>query len=358
MMSEQLKKEVLATRPRQIDVAKAAGVSPSTVSKVLSGDSSISKKIRERVLHAIRELDYPIAELRSHGAAKSTGKIRLVTYYQFLTRENSYFHSEIIHAVLDECHRLGYEILTLLLNRDQENSADEYRAQLAEEEVDAVLFVGIDQPEFLGPVRESGAVALIVNGNDPDSYFESISPALRDGCRMVTRHLIAQGHTEIVHVTHLYRSFIRRRLEGFKDALEEAGLPFSMENNVIDMIGMGEQRFSAERAAEEIQRIVEAGKLKATAIFCVSDYTAFGVIQGLQQAGKKVPDDYAVASFDNLPLAQLCRPRITSAGVDRDSMGRLAVRRLIERIQSPSSPVLRIEVGATLCERESSVRGA
>ena len=215
-----------------------------------------------------------------------------------------------------------------------------------------MLFVGVDLPEILLPVRSMDLPAVIINGTDPQSEFDCLAPALREGSRIATRHLIDLGHREIVHVTHLYRNIIHRRMEGFKEALEEAGLPFSPERNIID-IDHG-SHFSSDKAADLICSLIRQGKLTATAIFCVSDYTAFGVIQGIQRAGRRVPEDYSVVSFDDLPLAQLCSPTLTSVGVDRVALGRLAVQRLLDRWQNPDGPALRIEVGARLSERNSS----
>lgn len=171
---------------------------------------------------------------------------------------------------------------------------------------------------------------------------------------MATRHLIELGHRDIVHVTNIYRPFIARRLEGFRDALEEAGIPFDAARNVIDIPQQG--HFSIETTAEAIFRLVSEGNLRATAIFCVSDYIAFGTIQGIQRAGRNVPDDFSVISFDDLPLAQLCRPAITTVGVDRPAVGRLAVERLVGRLHEPEGPTLRIDVGARLTVRESARR--
>lgn len=344
-------------RPRQSDVARLAGVSPSTVSKVINGAAGISAELRDRVTRVMQELGYDPGERRAptgSGAGTRVRRVKLITFYQFLVRENSYFHAEVIRSVLTECERQGMEIETVLLSRDGPNDLDAYAAKLTATPADAMMLVGIDAPEILAPVRAAGVPALIVNGADPDCRIDCVSPALRDGSRMATRHLIEQGHREIVHVTHLYRRFIRQRLEGFRDALEEAGIAFSPERHVLDIDH--DRHFSSERAADFICERVLSGQLNATAIFCVSDYTAFGVVQGIQRAGKSVPGDYSVACFDDLPLAQLSSPTLTSAGVDRDALGRLAVQRLVERMQRPDIPVLRIEMAPHLSVRNSTRR--
>lgn len=340
------------TRPKQSDVAREAGVVPSTVSKVINNSSGISHDVRDRVFKAIKELGYIAPESKNIVSA-SASRVKMVTYYQFLTRETSYFHAEVIHSILDECKKNNLEISTVLLNRDAENPVDDYVLKLMESPTDAVIFVGIDAPEYLKPVQDAGIPGVIVNGKDPDFFFDCISPAMRDGCRLATRYLISLGHRKLVHVTHLYRSIIHQRVDGFREALEEAGIEFSAERNVINL-GNDERRFSPEQASDEIYKLVKKGSLDATAIFCASDYIAFGVIQGIQRAGKTVPGDFSVASFDDLPLVQLCNPTITSTGVNRDSLGRMAVQRLIDRLSSSKKPVLHIEVGTHLVIRDST----
>lgn len=343
--------ESVGPRLKQADIARKAGVSPSTVSKVINGGPGISQELRSRVMNAVRELGYD-AQTAGRQTATQLRRIKLVTYFQFLTRESSYFHSEVICSVLAECERLGLEIDTVLLSRDDPNDMEQYQTRLSEGRVDGVMFVGVDMPDALAPVRHAGWPAVLINGYDPEGQFDCISPALREGSRLATRYLIERGHREIVHITHLYRPIIRRRLEGFKDALEEAGIEFSMDRHVIDIDH--DHHFSSEKAAEKICDMIRRRDLKATAIFCVSDYTAYGVIQGILRAGKSVPGDYSVVSFDDLPLAQLCSPSLTSVGVDRVAFSQVAVGRLIERLQNPEGPALRIEVGAHLSERNST----
>jgi DNA-binding LacI/PurR family transcriptional regulator len=341
-----------APRPKQSDVARRAGVSASTVSKVINGGPGISAEVRDRVLQAIRDIGYAVETSRTSATPGAGRRLILVTYYQFLTRDGAWFHADVLATILDECEKRGVEIETVLLNRDAPVDIAQVQASVAALTADAVLLVGVDTPDILRVIRAHGLTGVIVNGIDGELTFDCVLPAAREGSRLATRHLIELGHRELVHVTHLYRPLIRRRLEGFRDALEEAGLPFDLERNVIDIPQHG--HFSIEMTAEAIQQRVAAGTLAATAIFCVSDYTAFGTIQGIQRAGRDVPGDFSVVSFDDLPLAQLCRPAITSVGVDRVAIGRLAVDRILGRLHDPDGPVLRIDVGARLTIRDST----
>lgn len=341
-----------AARPKQADVARRAGVSASTVSKVINGGPGISAEVRDRVLQAVRDLGYAVETSRASTNPGAGRRVILVTYYQFLTRDGAWFHADVLATILDECEKRGVEIETILLNRDAPVDMEQVRASFASLTADAVLLVGVDTPDILRAARARGLTGVLVNGIDGELTFDCVLPAAREGSRLATRHLIELGHRDLVHVTHLYRPLIRRRLEGFRDALEEAGLPFDLERNVIDIPQHG--HFSIEMTAEAIQQRVAAGTLAATAIFCVSDYTAFGTIQGIQRAGRDVPGDFSVVSFDDLPLAQLCRPAITSVGVDRVAIGRLAVERLLGRLHDPDGPVLRIDVGARLTIRDST----
>jgi DNA-binding LacI/PurR family transcriptional regulator len=335
---------------RQTEVAKRAGVSPATVSKVINGGTGISPALRSRVLQTMQEMGYlPDEAQRRLGSIPR--RICLVTYFQFLSLDTSYFHAEVIRSITSECAHFGISVESVLLDRDGPRDIAGYRQQLKERgDVDGVLTVGIDSLELLAPLRGSSKAVIIVNGNDPLGMFDSVSPAARLGSYLAAQHLLACGHREIVHVTHLNRPFIQQRLDGFREALEQAGIPFDASRHLINI---DSQIFSAQRASKVIGTMVRQGSLKATALHCVSDYTAFGVIQGLQRAGRRVPQDYSVVSFDDLPFAPLCTPPLTSVGIDRAHLGRMAVKQLINRHQHPEEPAQRLETGPRLSIRES-----
>ncbi|MDB5812976.1 MAG: hypothetical protein JWM03_306 [Rhodocyclales bacterium] len=335
---------------RQVEVARRAGVSPATVSKVINGGAGISAALRSRVLQTMEEMGYlPDEAQRRMGAIPH--RICLVTYFQFLSLDTSYFHAEVIRSITSECAHFGISVESILLDRDGPRDLAAYRRQLkAHGDVEGVLSVGIDSLELLAPLRGTGKAILIVNGNDPLGMFDSVSPAARLGSYMAAQHLLACGHREIVHVTHLNRPFIQQRLDGFREALEQSGIPFDASRHLINI---DNQIFSAQRASNVISTMVRQGKLHATALHCVSDYTAFGVIQGLQRTGRRVPQDHSVVSFDDLPFAPLCTPPLTSVGIDRSHLGRVAVKQLIHRYQHPDEPAQRVETGPRLSIRES-----
>lgn len=339
----------LAKRPRQTDVARRAGVSPATVSKVINGGAGISPGLRKRVLQAMEALGlHPDEARRRLGALPH--RICLITYAQFLALDSSYFHAEVLRAITAECAAYGMRIDRVLLDRDAPNDPGAYRRHLAELEFDAALMVGLDDQVFLEPLRAGRVPVVIVNGHDRLGLCDSVSPAARQASYLAAQHLLACGHREIMHITHLFRPVIQQRLEGFRDALEQAGIPFDPARHVLNIDC---QVFSTERAASVIEQRVRQGQLTATGLHCVSDYTALGVIRGLVRAGRRVPADHSVVSYDDLPIAALCEPPLTAAGVDRTSLGRLAVKRLIERFQAPAEPAQRIELAAHLCSRAS-----
>jgi DNA-binding LacI/PurR family transcriptional regulator len=334
---------------RQVEVARRAGVSPATVSKVINGGTGISPELRSRVLQTMQEMGYvPDEAQRRLGAIPR--RICLITYFQFLSLDSSYFHAEVIRSITSECAHFGISMESVLLDRDGPRDLALYRQQIKERDTEGVLIVGIDSLELLAPLRGTGKSVVIVNGNDPLGMLDSVSPAARLGSYLAAQHLLACGHREIVHVTHLNRPFIQQRLDGFREALEQAGIPFDAARHLINIDC---DTCSAQRASAMIGSMVRRGTLKATALHCVSDYTAFGVIQGLQRAGRLVPQDHSVVSFDDLPFAPLCTPPLTSVGIDRSHLGRIAVKQLINRYQHPDEPAQRVETGPRLSIRES-----
>jgi len=174
-----------------------------------------------------------------------------------------------------------------------------------------------------------------------------VSPAFRAGAHLATRHLIERGHREILHVTSLHRSTCRKRLDGFRDALRGAGLPFR-DDMVINL-----DSYAADFVERAMAEKVASGPLPATAVFCVTDSAALGLISALRRAGYSVPRDLSVIGFDDMPMSALFAPRLTTIHVDREAIGRAAVERLIARVAMPDEPAWRIELGGHLAERDS-----
>lgn len=326
------------------DVANVAGVSVPTVSKTLRHRGGVSEAIQQRVMEAVRETGYQ----RKSNYLETKVDLQSITLASFVKYgSNDLFYGEIFKGVQDECRRIGLDLETALLPSDDKIDlaflSDSIKAS------QAVLLIGIDEPDVLDVVAELGVAATIINGYDRQMRIPSVTPDYRYGGWQATRHLIEMGHRDIIHITHRHRDSMRRRFDGFRDALADFSIEFDPERHLLDT-GTRLNNLGVERA---MAQLLAKGRPDCTAFFCVSDVTALNVIQALMKAGYSVPGDFSVFGFDDLPVCQISNPQLSTMAIDRAELGRTGVRLLTQQASNPERCTRRIELGVSLVIRES-----
>ncbi len=334
-------------KTRLSDIAAAAAVSVSTVSRALSGAPGISGDLRRRVIEIAGHLGYDrLPAERDAGPAAPIGSVTVVTCRQYITDSANDFYSAILEGVRGSCAELGIGLRSHLLDLNAPDLAGCARA-LENISCEGVLLLGLDEQPFLDVVRRAHVPAVIVSGDDPEMQLDSVSPAFRSGANLATRHLIELGHRKIVHVNAMRRSTCRKRLDGFMDALRAAGIPYR-DDMVLDF-----PSYAADVVEETMTLRLRTSPLDATAVCCVTDSAAMGIISALRNAGYSVPGDISVIGFDDMPVSQFFSPGLTTIHVARETIGRTAVERLLARVGDPGAPAWRVELGGHLVERES-----
>ena len=264
------------------DVAKTAGVSTGTVSRVLNGRPGVKTQTKAQVLATIEELGYkPDAAARELSANQgkriglhvATGERRMVLIPYFML---------FLEHLVEELQNDGFRLFEIPSRADG----------LPEYLTDGVVLLGAyeDDPRVTHLQREEVPFVLIGHGEE----VRSVAPDDLDGGKQAARHLLKLGHTDIVHVsgfTNSQASF--DRYEGFKEMLGEAGLEFS-KDYLLD----GE--FTSLGAYRALRKAHERG-LRFSAVFAASDEMALGVIAALEDVGLRVPVDVSVVGFDDLP---------------------------------------------------------
>lgn len=326
------------------DVAHAAGVSVPTVSKTLRNRGGVSSKIQLRVMEAVRETGYQ----RKANYLETKLDLKTITLLSFVNYgSNDLFYGEIFKGIQEECADIGLELNIVLVNELEEIDQKFLKETL--KGVRALLLVGIDNGPVLDLVAELGVTATIVNGYDRQMRIPSVTPDYRYGGWQATRHMLDKGHRDIIHVTHMFRDSMRRRYDGFRDALDDAEITFDPDKHLIDT-GMRDSNLGVEQAME---KLLAKGRPDCTAFFCVNDVAAVTVLQSLTKAGYRVPEDYSIFGFDDLPICQLFSPHISTMNIDRNGLGRTGVRLLSEQVSKPDQRVRRIEIGVTLVDRDT-----
>lgn len=332
-------------QPTLRDLAEVAGVSIAAVSKVLNNRKGVGAETRERVMRVARELGY-----RGRGGRLADEKLTsaaIVTLDRYVTNDS--FYGEIIQSIVQEGASAGIDVSVSVTGTPAGAACPEVLFPAGPPQ--AVFLVGIDEPTVVEAVHALGRPAVIVNGMDRHMRLPSVSPDYHLGGWRATRYLLELGHRRIVHVTHPYRESLRRRVDGFRNAIEEAGIAFDPSRHILDLGSPARIGISAREPVAEYLRSVDT---TPTAFFCVNDIVALGVIQALQAQGLSVPGDVSVMGFDGLAVGAHALPPLTSMRIDRREVGRAAVRQLLDRVGFPDRPAQRLSIGVELLVRESA----
>ncbi|TYP75510.1 LacI family DNA-binding transcriptional regulator [Paenibacillus methanolicus] len=318
------------------DVAKRAGLSVVTVSRVLNNESTVREKNRLKVLEVMRELDYhPKAAARS----LAKGKTNLIGM-MLSTLDDSFFDA-VIKEISDRLAAKGY-YLTLSVDSDLSPML------FQEDRVDGVILLSpINEIAHMRELDKRKIPYILIDHQHPAPSVSSIVVDNYAGSVMAANHLLALGHKDIAHITGppLFLSS-RERERGFRHAMREAGLaPFA--------VVPGE--FQIASGLEAADRWLAAGRLP-TAVFAADDYTAIGVITALQAAGVRVPRDVSVIGFDDQVIASQYRPALTTIRQPAEHIGRQAVDIMLATLQGELPTPAKVELKPELVVRASTAK--
>ncbi|UFJ39399.1 LacI family transcriptional regulator [Brevibacillus humidisoli] len=329
------------------DVARAAGVSPSTVSRVISRHPKISPATARKVREAMESLGYHPNIMAKSLVSKSTQTIGLVLPRSAEELFVNPFFSEVLRGMLAYANTARYDMLMSSATSQQEE-LDAVTRMVLGRRVDGLILMAprlgdpiierlleLDFPFVLLGRSPEHEDLFLVNNNNVSAGYDA------------THHLISLGHTRIGFVGGPPDMVvIHDRLTGYKQALEEVGLPFRDEW-VINADLLQKSGFHAVSVAMNYQE-------KPTAFVIADDIVAFGMIRGLCEAGLSVPEDVSVISFNNIMLSELSNPPISTIDIGIYHLGYLTVQQLIRRLSGESSLQKQVIVPHRLIVRGSS----
>lgn len=322
------------------DVAVEARVSPTAVSRYLNHRIVLPKATRDRIDAAIAKLDYRpniLAKRLSLGRSEAIG---LVT-----PEIANPFYAELAAAIEAEAGNHGYSVHLIATGGDRRREAEILR-RLKDHFVDGLIMM-TNQPD-------DGTLAALLTRHDNVVLLDEDIPGVdvpkifvenESGAYLATRCLIDAGHTDIALVSGPEGLFtVNERLHGFQRAMREKGLDARPERVLL---GQYTRQFGEEAG----RRLIGMEK-RPTAIFACSDYLAIGIYLACREAGLRVPDDISIVGFDDMPLAFLVDPPLTTVRQPVAEMGRLAVRQLFARFGAPDAPTA-IRLPVELVSRHS-----
>ncbi|MFD0961158.1 LacI family DNA-binding transcriptional regulator [Paenibacillus chungangensis] len=311
------------------EVAKLAGVSEATVSRVLNNVGPMREETRVRVMKAAAELGYEPNALAQQFARRRSGNIGVILpFVPKVHLFSTYYFSEILSGIGEAAQRLGYDLL--LIFRDPEQSPD-YAKLFRTQKVDACILLGSrDVPEertALAEMKREGHPFCLVNQRFPEESFLSVDANHVAGSRMATRHLLDRGYTRIAFLNGpLHYSNSRDRLEGYAAELAAAGI-----RHADDWLLEG--NYSRKSGYELAERVAEGiASRSVDAVFAANDRMAIGLMQGLKELGLEAGRDYAIVGYDDSDGSRLTSPGLTSVAVPFYEMGTMAAERVLEEL--------------------------
>jgi LacI family transcriptional regulator len=299
------------------DVARRAEVSVASVSRALNGLNNVRGETRERIIAAAAELGYV-----PHAGARSLSLARAHAIGVVLPDLHGEFFSECVRGMDREASRRGYLLLLSNMHDDSEQSAAALRTMRGR--VDGLLVMAPHiAPESLERALPAALPAVLINAPGEVASRPSLRLDNRAGARAMVEHLLANGYRHVVHIAGPEGNVdAQERLQGFRDALAE--LAPGMPVRII----AGD--FNEEAGEAAAQQILSSGE-PCDAVFAANDMMAIGCLYALRQAGRRVPEDVAVAGFDDVPLARYLA--LTTIEVRIAEIGARAVSRLIDMIE-------------------------
>lgn len=314
------------------DVARLAGVNPSTVSHVINGTRPVSDATREAVVRAIEHTGYRHNALARSLATSSTTTLGLASS----VLDNPHF-AELVRAIGSNARLAGY---TIVLGDTHDDPDEELRVvhELADRRVDGVLLApSAHAHERALPFLRSARLPTVLLDRFAEADLDQVAPENEDATALLTAHLADVGHERIAMVVGqrgLHSS--EERLDGYRRVVAERGL----DDDAALVVEGGSDRGAAEEAVLQLF----AGRRRPGALVVGNNAMTIGAMRALQRLGLRVPADVALVCYDDFEWADLFEPRLTAIAQDVERMGSRATAMMVERIADPSLPPRRERV--------------
>jgi LacI family transcriptional regulator len=298
------------------EVARQAGVSVATVSRVFNEKGPVREETRQRILEVAGRLGYA-----PHAVARSLSTRKTGTIGVLLPDLYGEFFSEVIRGLDLNARRSGYHILVSSSHSNRSEVEAVLRALRGR--VDGLIVMSPEADVRALEANLPGSLPIVLlNCRVEGSAFDSINLDNYGGARAMIRHLVALGHRRIAHVQGAPgNNDAWERLLGYRDAMQSLGEEGAEELEVAGAFSED----SGDRAGREILRM----KPRPTAVFAANDAMAIGLLHAFQKARVRVPEEIAVVGFDDIPIARFLTPPLTTVRVAIAELGASAIRRLL-----------------------------
>ncbi|MEU7297842.1 LacI family DNA-binding transcriptional regulator [Streptomyces exfoliatus] len=327
------------TKPVMDDVARLAGVSKQTVSRVLNEHPSVRPDTRTRVLAAMNELGYrPSSSARS----LASGRTRVLGVISFDASRHG--PASILTAINLAAREAGYLISSIALPPSEASAVAQAVGRLAAEGADGVIAIAPQQDTDKALADVVAGIPLVILESHLGPDVPVVTSDSAAGARLAVEHLLSLGHRTVHHIAGPSGWLAaEQRVRGWREALEAAGasVPEPLTGD-----------WSASSGYTLGRRL--ASRPDATAVFASNDHMALGVLRALHEAGRRVPDDVSVIGYDDIPEAPYLLPPLTTVHNDFAETGRRAVDLLVQRLAGSGERGVRSIVPVELIVRGST----
>ncbi|MBS0481626.1 MAG: LacI family DNA-binding transcriptional regulator [Proteobacteria bacterium] len=321
-------------RPTIDDVAGLAAVARTTVSRVLNNQPNVRPEVRERVLKAVDDLGYRVNQQARNLAGGKTVRVALIHASDFDTEPNSYFASALELGATRRAVALGAHLVTHVINQNDPGAAGDIVERVRDELCDGVILTPpfADMIDLLKDLHGRGVtVACIAAGAEAERIVPSVGIDEYRAGYDVGVHLAAQGHRAFGYIKGRREHISAEgRFDGFLAALAAAGIA---AGNVTAVRGNFTFRSGLDCAQDLLARTP-----RMTALVCANDDMAAGALLAAHKAGLNIPQDIAVAGFDDTPVSEIVWPPLTTIHQPLRRMGGRALEILVARAGTESAP--------------------
>ena len=327
------------------DIAKSLGISKNSVSIALGNKSGVSGELRKRVIEKAAEMNYG-------GVATAVPERRsryIVVIVPEYLQNDTFFYSEIFWAIETEAKRQGYVSIHIGATKEMESSSTPPELP-GDIDIIGLLAIGVMAEPFMRNLCALGLPLLTVDIAYNHLHIGCVGTANLSGGYMAAQYLIGQGHRRIGFIGPIHTALsIYERWGGFQLALQHAGLTANPAYNILGKGAVFQLFDTVEVLSPYLQKIDQI----PSAWFCAGDRIAIALMNLLSQRGLRVPEDVSVIGFDDLAVAQMFLPRLSTVRVDRKQMGHLAVEQLLRLAADETRVPTNISLLGTLVIRDS-----
>ncbi len=324
------------------DIAKELGVTPSTVSRALAGNSRVSEKTRELVLKTAQQMGYQPNLMASYLRKGKSDFIGMI-----VPRINRHFFSNIISGVEEILNPAGFSLLIMQSHEQLESEINAVHSLMRNRVGGIIVSLSVETNKY-------DHLQYVVNSHVPLVQFDRVHKGVNGpkivndnytGAYQATKHLLESGYKRIAHFGgNRQINVYEERIRGYRKAIEE-------QFGEVDEGLIFEDIITRDAGYETIKRVYK--KQKVDAVSCAGDFAAFGVFEGLKELGISIPGSFGLVGYGNEPFAEMLHPSLTSIEQDGREIGRIAAREMIDALNGDIHNIERV-VPVEFIKREST----